>query len=246
MRAIYNILKATIALAFLLLLSQCKSDPSKGTTPTNALFTLLDPTKTGVDFQNAITEGLNTNVLMYEYFYNGGGVAVGDVNNDGLDDLYFTSNMQSNRLYLNKGNMVFEDITVGSGVTGRDGPWKTGTTMADVNGDGLLDIYVCYSGSVSPEARANQLFINQGVDPNGKPVFTEKAVEYGLNSPATSTQATFFDYDKDGDLDMFLLNHNPRSLPVLDEATTAEILKVDDPENGMRLFRQDKGANGQP
>lgn len=246
MRAIYSILKTTTALAILLFLCQCKSDPSKGSTPADALFTLLDPTKTGVDFQNVITEGLNTNVLMYEYFYNGGGVAVGDVNNDGLDDLYFTSNMQSNRLYLNKGNMVFEDITVGSGVTGRDGPWKTGTTMADVNGDGLLDIYVCYSGSLSPEKRANQLFINQGVATNGQPSFVEKAAEYGLNSPATSTQATFFDYDKDGDLDMFLLNHNPRSLPVLDEATTAEILKVDDPENGMRLFRHDKGPNGQP
>ena len=246
MSAIHTYLKVSAFLCLLLFLCQCKKSTTPGNAPADALFTLLDSTKTGVDFQNAITEGLNTNVLMYEYFYNGGGVAVGDVNNDGLDDLYFTSNMQSNRLYLNKGNMIFEDITVGSGVTGRDGPWKTGTTMADVNGDGLLDIYVCYSGSVSPEARANQLFINQGVDPNGKPVFTEKAVEYGLNSPATSTQATFFDYDKDGDLDMFLLNHNPRSLPVLDEATTAEILKVDDPENGMRLFRQDKGANGQP
>jgi hypothetical protein len=246
MRAIYTFLKTAIVLFIFLFLCQCKSDQAKDTVPADALFTLLDPGKTGIDFQNVITEGLNTNVLMYEYFYNGGGVAVGDVNNDGLDDLYFTSNMQSNRLYLNKGNMVFEDITIGSGVTGRDGPWKTGTTMADVNGDGLLDIYVCYSGSVSPEARANQLFINQGVDPNGKPVFTEKAAEYGLNSPATSTQATFFDYDQDGDLDMFLLNHNPRSLPVLDEASTAEILKVDDPSNGMRLFRHDKSANGEP
>ena len=246
MRAIYTILKATPALAILLFLSQCKSDPSKGVAPADALFTLLDPGKTGIDFQNVITEGLNTNVLMYEYFYNGGGVAVGDVNNDGLDDIYFTSNMQSNRLYLNKGKMTFQDITTSAGVAGRDGPWKTGTTMADVNGDGLLDIYVCYSGSLAPEKRANQLFINQGVATNGQPVFVEKAAEYGLNSPATSTQATFFDYDKDGDLDMFLLNHNPRSLPVLDEATTAEILKVDDPSNGMRLFRQDKSPSGEP
>ncbi len=206
-----------------------------------ALFTLLTPEKTHVDFQNNIVEGLNKNVLMYEYFYNGGGVAVGDINNDGLDDIYFTSNLESNRLYLNKGNMQFEDITVAAGVTGRDGPWKTGTTMADVNGDGLLDIYVCYSGNLPPEKRANQLFINQG---NNK--FVEKAAEYGLNSPATSTQAVFFDYDKDGDLDMFLLNHNPKSLPVLDEASTAEMLKKDDPNNGMRLFRQDKNTNGEP
>jgi enediyne biosynthesis protein E4 len=219
--------------------NESNSDISTGTEP--ALFTLLAPEKTHVDFQNNIIEGLNKNVLMYEYFYNGGGVAVGDINNDGLDDIYFTSNLESNRLYLNKGNMQFEDITVAAGVTGREGPWKTGTTMADVNGDDLLDIYVCYSGNLPPEKRANQLFINQGSNK-----FVEKAADYGLNSPATSTQAVFFDYDKDGDLDMFLLNHNPKSLPVLDEASTAEMLKKDDPSNGMRLFRQDKNTNGEP
>ena len=235
----------------LLLFSACKNAPTEqagdnSADTSSALFTLLAPEKTHVDFQNNITEGLNTNVLMYEYFYNGGGVAVGDINNDGLDDIYFTSNMESNRLYLNKGNMTFEDITASAGVAGRDGPWKTGTTMADVNGDGLLDIYVCYSGNLKPEKRANQLFINQG-NQGGKGVtFVDKAAEYGLNSFGTSTQATFFDYDKDGDLDMFLLNHNPKSLPVLDEASTAELLKKDDPNNGMRLFRHDKGKNGEP
>ena len=223
----------------------CKNAQTDSTTDTSesepALFTALSPEKTHVYFQNTITEGLNTNVLMYEYFYNGGGVAVGDINNDGLDDIYFTSNMQSNHLYLNKGNMVFEDITASAGVAGRDSPWKTGTTMADVNGDGLLDIYVCYSGNLSPEKRANQLFINQG---NNK--FLEKAADYGLNSTGTSTQATFFDYDKDGDLDMFLLNHNPKSLPVLDEASTADMLKKDDPNNGMRLFKQNEGKKDEP
>ncbi len=232
-------------LLFLVVFSACKNTQTDSTTDISesepALFTALSPEKTHVYFQNTITEGLNTNVLMYEYFYNGGGVAVGDINNDGLDDIYFTSNMQSNHLYLNKGNMVFEDITASAGVAGRDSPWKTGTTMADVNGDGLLDIYVCYSGNLSPEKRANQLFINQG---NNK--FLEKAADYGLNSSATSTQATFFDYDKDGDLDMFLLNHNPKSLPVLDEASTADMLKKDDPNNGMRLFKQNKGKNGEP
>src|SRR5690606_18489119 len=103
------------------------------------------PDHTNIHFANTLTEGLNTNVLMYEYFYNGGGVATGDVNNDGLDDIYFTSNMETNRLYLNKGDMQFDDITEVVGVGGRKGPWKTGVTMADVNGDGLLDIYVCYS-----------------------------------------------------------------------------------------------------
>jgi enediyne biosynthesis protein E4 len=230
----------------LVLFSACNPKNTEGPSDDNsekepALFTLLAPEKTHVDFQNVINEGLNTNVLMYEYFYNGGGVAVGDINNDGLDDIYFTSNMESNRLYLNKGNMNFEDITNSAGVAGREGPWKTGTTMADVNGDGLLDIYVCYSGNLKPEKRMNQLFINQGNN-----TFVEKAAEYGLNSPATSTQATFFDYDKDGDLDMFLLNHNPKSLPVLDEASTAAMLKNDDPMNGMRLFRHDKGPNGAP
>lgn len=241
-----------VALNLLLLLLACQSEKKSAENPTEEssnepqLFTLLAPEKTHVDFQNIINEGLNTNVLMYEYFYNGGGVAVGDVNNDGLDDIYFTSNMQSNHLYLNKGSMVFEDITSGAGVAGREGPWKTGTTMADVNGDGLLDIYVCYSGNLVPEKRTNQLFINQGKNASGIPTFIEKAHDYGLDSPATSTQAAFFDFDKDGDLDMFLLNHNPKSLPVLDESTTAEILKKEDPDNGMRFFRHDKGKNGEP
>lgn len=236
----------------LLLLLACQSDKKTAENPASEssnepqLFTLLAPEKTHVDFQNIINEGLNTNVLAYEYFYNGGGVAVGDVNNDGLDDIYFTSNMQTNHLYLNKGAMVFEDISNAAGVSGREGPWKTGTTMADVNGDGLLDIYVCYSGNLQPEKRTNQLFINQGNGANGIPTFVEKARDYGLDSPSTSTQAAFFDFDKDGDLDMFLLNHNPKSLPVLDEATTAQILKEEDLSNGMRFFRHDKGKNGEP
>ncbi len=239
-----------IFFASILLFFSCKNEKTAknniSTISEPPIFTLLTAEKTRIDFQNNIVEGLNTNVLMYEYFYNGGGVAVGDVNNDGLDDLYFTSNMEANRLYLNKGNMTFEDITASAGVSGRVSPWKTGTTMADVNGDGFLDIYVCYSGNLSPEKRANQLFINQGISASGTINFVEKAAEYGLNSPATSTQATFFDYDKDGDLDMFLLNHNPKSLPVLDEASTAEILKKDDPLSGMRLFQHNKNANGTP
>jgi hypothetical protein len=226
-------------------LFNCSKDP-KQVVEENKLFTSIAPDGSGIDFQNVIQEGLNTNVLMYEYFYNGGGVAVGDVNNDGLDDLYFTSNMQSNKLYLNKGNLSFQDITLSAGVSGREGPWKTGTTMVDINGDGWLDIYVCYSGNLSPEKRANQLFVNQGPSSSGEVSFIEMAAVYGLNSFGTSTQASFFDYDNDGDLDMFLLNHNPQSLPVLDEASTADILKTEDPNNGARLFRQDKGVNNQP
>lgn len=204
------------------------------------LFTLLPVAKTNIDFTNILTEGLNTNVLMYEYFYNGGGVAVGDVNADGYDDLYFTSNLGSNKLYLNQRDMVFEDITSLAGVAGREGPWKTGVTMADVDGDGLLDIYVCYSGNLSPEKRKNQLFINQGPDEKGNPLFKEQAEMYGIASSSYSTQGTFFDYDNDGDLDLFLLNHNPKSLPILDETTTAEILKSQDPA-GSQLFRNEHG-----
>jgi hypothetical protein len=224
----------------------CNRDNEKSGLSADKLFSAVEVGDSGIDFQNVIQEGLNTNVLMYEYFYNGGGVAVGDVNNDGLDDLYFTSNMQSNKLYLNKGNLKFQDITLSAGVSGREGPWKTGTTMVDINGDGWLDIYVCYSGNLSPEKRANQLFVNQGVSPSGEVTFIDMAAVYGLNSFGTSTQASFFDYDNDGDLDMFLLNHNPQSLPVLDEASTADILKTEDPNNGARLFRQDLSADNQP
>lgn len=203
------------------------------------LFTLLTPEKTHVDFQNIINEGLNTNVLMYEYFYNGGGVAVGDLNGDKLDDLYFTANLSANKLYLNKGKMEFEDITDGSGAAGREGPWKTGVTMADVNGDGKLDIFVCHSGNLPPEKKANELFINQGNNAQGIPTFLERAADYGLNTPSSSTNAYFFDYDRDGDLDLFLLNHNIKSLPVLNESNTIEFNKADDPVSGSRLFRNE-------
>lgn len=241
-----KIQKSLILISLIFTLSNCKKTTQNEEENSEALFKLLPAEKTHVDFQNNIEEGLNTNVLMYEYFYNGGGVAVGDVNNDGLEDLYFTSNMQVNRLYLNRGNMSFEDVSALSGVKGREGPWKTGATMADINGDGLMDIFVCYSGAVRPENRMKQLFINQGNDSNGIPQFVDKAAEYGLDNVSTSTQASFFDYDRDGDLDMFLLNHNIKSLPVLNVLNTTETLKIEDPISGVRLFRHDKGKDGQP
>lgn len=178
---------------------------------------------------------------MYEYFYNGAGVATADVNKDGLIDIYFSSNMEENKLFLNQGNFVFKDITSVAGVSGRKGPWKTGVTFADVNGDGLMDIYLCYSGTVKEENRANQLFINLGANKDGIPVFDEQAAKYGLDSRAYSNQGYFFDYDRDGDLDMLLLNHNPHSLPVLNEVSTREMLKKDDPLVGVRLYRQGNG-----
>lgn len=160
----------------------------------------------GISFANNITESEQQNIFTYEYMYNGAGVAIGDVNNDGLPDIFFTANQLPDQLYLNKGNLKFEDITQAAHVAGKDG-WKTGVTMADVNGDGRLDIYVCYSGNGDVQSRSNELFINKGVQ-NGVPVFDEEAKQYGLDAPGTnSTQAVFFDYDHDGDLDMFLLNH---------------------------------------
>ncbi|WP_245975191.1 VCBS repeat-containing protein [Deminuibacter soli] len=226
--------------AWLLSLYACSNNSHQAAdADTVHLFTLLTPEQTHVDFANTLTEGINTNVLLYEYFYNGGGVAAGDVNNDGLQDLYFSGNMTDNKLYLNKGNMQFADITAAAGVAGRPGPWKTGVTMADVNGDGKTDIFVCYSGKVRGEKRVHQLFINNGNDAAGTPHFTEQAAQYGLADSAYSTQAFFFDYDRDGDLDAFMLNHNPSSLRVLDEAATAALLKEDDLNSGLRLYRND-------
>lgn len=231
-----------IAISLVVIVSGCSPEksetPLKNNAPEKTLFTLLQPAQTNIDFTNTLQEGLNTNILMYEYFYNGGGVATGDVNSDGLIDIYFVSNMGVNKFYLNLGNLQFKEIGLASGAAGREGPWKTGVTMADVNGDNRLDIYLCYSGSLPDQKRVNQLFINQGNDPNGTPSFIEQANEYGLASAAFSNQAYFFDYDKDGDLDMLLLNHNPKSLPVLNEVSTAEFLKKDDPLMGTRLFQQ--------
>jgi hypothetical protein len=207
----------------------------------NTLFTLLSPERTHIDFSNTLTEGLNTNVLVYEYFYNGGGVAVGDMNGDGLQDIYFSGNMVSNKLYLNKGGLQFEDITLTAGVSGRPGPWKTGVSIADVNGDGKPDIFLCYSGKVAGVHRVKQLFINQGNDGNGIPHFLDQAAAYGLADSSYTTQAYFFDYDKDGDLDLLLLNHNPNSLPILNEVSTAAILKKTDPLCGVKLYRNDRG-----
>jgi hypothetical protein len=186
------------SLLFLLVLlgAGCSKDSS------NTLFTQLDKDRTGIDFRNTLFDGEPLNVLNYIYFYNGGGVAIGDINGDGLPDILFTGNMVHNRLFLNKGNFKFEDITEKSGIAAQEG-WCTGATMVDINGDGKLDIYICRSADGNPAMRRNLLFIN-----NGDLTFTDKAAEYGLADAGYSTQAAFFDYDKDGDLDMFLINHS--------------------------------------
>ncbi|UFH56731.1 VCBS repeat-containing protein [Spirosoma sp. KNUC1025] len=174
---------------------------------TDTLFEKLPSSQTNVTFKNALEEAPDFNVLKYGYFYNGGGVASGDFNNDGLTDLYFTGNLNANKLYLNRtepesGKIAFEDITEKAGVGAADG-WNTGVSVVDINGDGWLDLYVCRSAAVDTRLRRNLLFIN-----NKNLTFSEKAAEYGLDDPAYSTQAAFFDYDRDGDLDCFLLNHS--------------------------------------
>lgn len=180
---------------------------------------------------NLLTETETDNILAYEYFYNGGGVASGDFNNDGLIDLYFTGNQVANELFLNKGNLQFEKITTKAGVSGRKGDWKTGVSVIDVNADGWLDIYVCYSGNKQPAQRKNQLFIN-----NHNLTFSEKAEEYGLADMGYSTQAAWLDYDGDGDLDMYLLNHNLRGYQ---RKEAADVRNERDEFAGDKLFRND-------
>lgn len=174
------------------------------------LFTKLPVQKTGITFSNDLVYRQNFNIYRYRNFYNGGGVAIGDVNNDGLMDLFFTANMKQNRLYLNQGNLKFVDVTKKAGVGGMHA-WSTGASMADVNGDGLLDIYVCNSGIVKGDSRRNELYIN-----NGDTTFTEEASAYGIADSAMSIQANFFDYDRDGDLDLYLVNNTYRAIGSFD------------------------------
>ncbi len=202
-------------------------------------FEKIDPNKSGIHFTNTITETSEHNVLMYEYYYNGNGVATGDLNNDGLPDLFFTGNQTPSTLYLNKGNMAFTDVTAQAGVAGKNA-WRTGANIADVNGDGLLDIYVCYSGFGTDADRANQLFINGGNNKEGVPVFTEQAAAFGLDAIGTYTsQSAFFDYDQDGDLDMFLLNHAKGFYSPFYNTTRLRNLRH--PQFGNRLYRNDDG-----
>ena len=172
----------------------------------STLFKLLPSSQTGVNFKNQITESDSLNILNQANIYNGGGVGVGDFNNDGLMDLYFAGNMVSNKLYLNRGAMKFEDVTVKANVSG-EGRWCTGVSVIDINGDGLMDIYVCASFTKDAQRRTNLLYINKGLDKDGVPVFKEEAAAYGLADTGFSTQAYFFDYDRDGDLDMYLVTN---------------------------------------
>lgn len=185
--------KFKIAVLVSLLLASCKKEGS--------LFENPPPKKTGVDFVNTLTTTEDLSILDYLYFYNGGGVSIGDINNDGLPDIFFTGNQVKNKLYLNKGDLNFEDISSSAGIGGNSS-WNTGVTMADVNGDGFLDIYVCAVVGINGFNGFNELYIN-----NGDNTFTESAAQYGLDFDSYSSNAAFFDYDLDGDLDLYLLNH---------------------------------------
>ncbi len=205
----------------------------KSLIPEDALFQMVPSTQTGITFNNKVTDNEDFNVFNYRNYYNGGGVAIGDVNNDGKPDIFFSANQGSNKLYINKGNWKFEDATEKAGVKGAH-RWHTGVSMVDINGDGWLDIYVCNSGGLKDADRANELYINQK---DG--TFKEEAAQYGLDDKGLSTQALFFDFDHDGDLDCFVLNNSYR--PIGSFGYNRNLRNVRDPKNGDRLYRNDKG-----
>ena len=223
--------KVTLIVLIFTLIFSCRP----GNREMETLLSSMPFSVTGIDFTNRLKEDEGFNIIKYLYFNNGAGVAAGDINNDGLIDLYFTASQQSNKLYLNRGNLRFEDITEVSRAAGK-GDWKTGVTMADVNGDGLLDIYVCQVGNYKGLRGKNQLFIN-----NGDLTFNDRAHEYGLDFQGFSTQAAFFDYDMDGDLDMYLLNH---SVHTSRSYGSAELRYQQDARAGDRLFRHNSTDTG--
>ncbi|MEN8230100.1 MAG: VCBS repeat-containing protein, partial [Bacteroidota bacterium] len=212
----------TIAMAMLLL--SCSQNKKQ--------FTLLSHKRTGITFRNTIQESENFNHLHYSYLYNGSGVAIGDINNDGLPDIFFTGNLVNSRLYLNKGNFRFKDISQEAGVSAGE-TWNNGATMADVNGDGFLDIYLCSSTDGRAKYRKNILYIN-----NGDLTFTDRAEAYGIEDPAYSTHSAFLDYDKDGDLDLFVINHSLDTYTRFNENSAGHKEEYS-PIFGHKLFRND-------
>ena len=203
--AIFSKLPLTIALCcmVMMLVSSCEEK-------TNTLFEIQDNRSIGMAFENTLEFSNEFNVYTYRNFYNGGGVAIGDINNDGWADVYLTANQKPNQLFLNKGDFTFENISESAGIGGNRA-WSTGVTMVDINADGYLDIYVCNSGDVSGDSKQNELFINQKDN-----TFKEEAAAYGLADKGFSTHASFFDYDKDGDLDVYLLNNSYQAIGSFD------------------------------
>src|SRR5258705_3235994 len=211
------------ALVFIFLLTGCSTDR----TPKVLLFTDVAK-ESGITFRNDLTITERINPYTYRNFFNGAGVAIGDINNDGLQDVYFAGNQVGNKLYLNQGKLAFKDITEAAGV-GCHGVWSSGVTFVDINADGFLDIYVCKSGDPNVLHRNNELFIN-----NCNLTFTEKSKEYGLDSTGLSVQAGFFDYDKDGDLDCYLLTNSIKSVGNYD--LVKDQRNIPDAEGGGNKF----------
>jgi enediyne biosynthesis protein E4 len=225
-------LKYKLPILLLLALTACKKEqPAQQTSSASTAFQLLDNKAAGIEFENTLTFDRKFNIYTYRNFYNGGGVAIGDVNNDGLPDVYLTANMGKNQLFLNKGKLQFENVTEKAGVGGTKA-WSTGVCMADVNADGWLDIYVCNSGDLEGDNKSNELFINQK---DG--TFKEMAEAYGLADQGYSTHSAFFDFDKDGDLDMYLLNNSYRAIGSFNPKIN--IRNKRDRVGGDKLYRND-------
>src|SRR2546428_2577853 len=221
----------------LCLLTGCSATADPTLPPVGGrLFTLLPSSYTGVRFENRLTDTRELNVFTYRNYYNGGGVALGDLTGDGLPEIVLTSNLGGTRLYLNEGKFRFRDVTEQAGLKSKG--WTTGVALADVNGDGRLDICICHAGLGDSGLRANELYINQGLNANGVPTFVEQAAAYGVADSGYSTQAVFFDYDRDGDLDLFVINNSPRPVAGFDLKNTRT---VRDPLGGHRLYRNDGG-----
>ena len=229
----YNMNKLSLLTCLIFTLVGCADNQKQ-----DLRFTELSSSTSRIDFENNLVYSNEVNVYTFRNFYNGAGVGSGDFNNDGFIDLYFCGNQADNKLYLNKGNLTFEDITRESG-TASPNVWSTGVSLADVNGDGWLDIYVCKSGPLEGPNRYNELFINQGVQRSDKGLeivtFVESAEEYGLNDLGLSTHAAFFDYDLDGDLDCYLLNNSFKSVGNYDLVPGQRNIR--DPEAGNKLLR---------
>ncbi len=220
-----------------LVIAACGPSAESAPPPDGHLFSMMPSSYTGVTFQNTATDTKDVNVFTYRNHYNGGGVAIGDLNGDTLPEVVLTSNEGGPKLYLNEGAFRFRDITKSAHLDNNDS-WTTGVSFADVNGDGRLDIYVCHAGKEPGKKRANQLFINQGADAKGVPSFKEMAAEYGVQDGGYTTQAVFFDYDGDGDLDLFLINNSPRPVSSFGMRNTRAIR---DSLGGAKLYRNDDG-----